>query len=167
MTQQDGSSMNDTGVGAALHGLVSAVVRTGLGGMSLTSLSTLATLERTGSRRVTDLAVIAGVTQPAMTSVVRSLEQTGLVERRVHPADRRVAHITITTSGTELLRIRRQAGAEGLEQLIQKLPADEVSSLIAALPALEHIRSFDDEDREPPTRQPFGQSPLSGGRALP
>jgi DNA-binding MarR family transcriptional regulator len=127
--------------------------------MSLTSLSTLATLERTGSRRVGDLAVIAGVTQPAMTAVVRSLEKSGLVERRVHGEDRRVAHITITTTGIDLLRIRRQAGAEGFEQLIQKLPAEEAASLIAALPALEHIRSFDDEDREPPTRQPYGQLP--------
>src|SRR5579863_9818712 len=99
MTQQGDTSVNDTGVGAALHGLVSAVVRTGLGGMSLTSLSTLATLERTGSRRVTDLAVIGGVTQPAMTAVVRSLERSGLVERRVHVEDRRVAHITITADG--------------------------------------------------------------------
>jgi DNA-binding MarR family transcriptional regulator len=155
MTRQprsSGTESNNTGVGAALHGLISAGVRSGLGGMSLTSLSTLATLERTGSRRVTDLALIGGVTQPAMTSVVRSLEQSGLVERRVHEDDRRVAHITITSSGIDLLRIRRRAGAEAFELLVHKLPAAEVASLIAALPALEHMRSFDEEHREPPSR---------------
>lgn len=152
----------DTGVGAALHGLISAGVRWGLGGMSLTSLSTLATLERTGSRRVTDLALIAGVTQPAMTSVVRSLEQAGLVERQERADDRRVAHITITSGGADLLRIRRRAGAENFEQLIHKLPANEVATLIAALPALEHLRSFDDEIREPAARPSYGQLPLSG-----
>jgi DNA-binding MarR family transcriptional regulator len=163
-TEGDGTEFGNTGVGAALYGLVSAGVRRGLGGMSLTSLSTLATLERTGSRRVTDLAVIAGVTQPAMTAVVRSLEQAGLVERREHPDDRRVAHITITGSGSALLRIRRQAGADAFELLIQKLPAEEVVLLIAALPAMEHLRSFDEEHREPPVRPPFGvlPSPSSG-----
>jgi DNA-binding MarR family transcriptional regulator len=131
--------------------------------MSLTSLSTLATLERTGPRRVTDLAVIGGVTQPAMTAVVRSLEQSGLVERREDPADRRVALITITGSGADLLRVRRRTGAEAFEQLVKKLPAKEVQTLIAALPALEHLRSFDDEHREPPARPPNGPLPPPSG----
>ena len=38
--------------------------------MSLTSLSTLATLELTGPRRITDLAANEGVTQPSMTALV-------------------------------------------------------------------------------------------------
>src|SRR5579863_1692110 len=47
--------------------------------LSLTSASTLATLERTGPRRITDLAAIEGVTQPAMTVLVRVMEESGLV----------------------------------------------------------------------------------------
>jgi DNA-binding MarR family transcriptional regulator len=127
--------------------------------MSLTALSTLSTLERTGPRRATDLAVIEGVTQPAMTAVVRSLEQSGFVKRQTDAADRRVALITITSSGVELIRVRRESGAEAFEQLIKKLPAKEVKTLIAALPALEHLRSFNDEHREPPTRPPNGSLP--------
>ncbi|MGA8372314.1 MAG: MarR family transcriptional regulator [Acidimicrobiales bacterium] len=136
-------------VATVLHGLISTGVRRGLRGMSLTSLSTLATLDRTGSRRITDLAVIEGVTQPSMTVLVRSLERSGLVERRGDPSDKRVALIAMTANGAELLRVRRQAGAEAFKQLIEKLPADEVAMLIAALPALEHLRSFDNEQREP------------------
>jgi DNA-binding MarR family transcriptional regulator len=138
-------------VATALHGLISAGVRRGVRGMSLTSLSTLATLDRTGPRRITDLAVIEGVTQPSMTVLVRSLERSGLVERRGDPTDKRVALIAITVKGTELLRARRRAGAEAFEQLIEKLPADEAATLIVALPALEHLRSFDNEQREPVT----------------
>lgn len=151
MAQRDSQAteISTTGVGAALHGLVSSGLKKRLGGMSLTSLSTLATLERTGPRRVTDLAVIEGVSQPAMTAVVRSLERSGLIERREDPTDRRVSHIMITSEGTDLLRERRQAGAENFEQLIEKLPADEVKTLIAALPALIHLRSFDDDHRDP------------------
>jgi DNA-binding MarR family transcriptional regulator len=158
-----GQVADNAAVGAALHGLISTGLRRGLGGMSLTSLSTLATLERTGPRRVTDLAVIEGVTQPAMTAVVRSLERSGFVERREDSADRRVALIAITSSGTDLLRVRRRTGAEAFERLIEKLPAKEVKSLIAARPALQRLRSFDEEHREPPTRPPSGpHSPPSG-----
>jgi DNA-binding MarR family transcriptional regulator len=159
MTRPSGSGergANNKAVGAALHGMLSVGLRRGLGGMSLTSLSTLSTLNRTGPRRMTDLAVIEGVTQPAMTAVVRSLERSGLVERRADPADGRVSLIAITSSGAEQIRIRRRAGAEAFEQLIEKLPAKEAKSLIAALPALEHLRSFGDEQREPPTRPPIG-----------
>jgi DNA-binding MarR family transcriptional regulator len=141
-------------VAIALHGLISAGVRRGLRAMSLTSLSTLATLDRTGPRRITDLAVIEGVTQPSMTVLVRSLERSGLVERRGDPTDKRVSLIAMTTKGNELLRARRKAGAEAFEQLIEKLPADEVAALVAALPALEHLRSFDNEQREPVTELP-------------
>jgi DNA-binding MarR family transcriptional regulator len=152
--QNDGgeTQADDTGVGAAVHGLISTGLRRGLGGMSLTSLSTLATLERTGPRRVTDLAVVEGVTQPAMTAVVRSLERSGFVQRREDPADGRVALIAITREGNDLLRIRRRSGAEAFEQLVNKLPAEEKALLIAALPALQHLRSIDDEEREPPNR---------------
>nr|WP_310794845.1 MarR family transcriptional regulator [Streptomyces sp. TLI_171] len=44
--------------------------------------STLATLYRSGLRRITELAAIEGVTQPAMTVLVRVMEESGLVEPR-------------------------------------------------------------------------------------
>jgi DNA-binding MarR family transcriptional regulator len=96
--------------------------------MSLTSLSSFATLHRRGPRRIRDLAVIEGVTQPSMTTLARSLERSGLVERRGDPTDERVSLIAIAAKGTDLLRARRRAGAEAFDQLIQKLPANEVAS---------------------------------------
>ncbi len=67
-------------VGRALQGLISAVVRNQPRDMSLTSLSTLSTLELTGPRRITDLALGEGVAQPSMTALVSSLERSGLVK---------------------------------------------------------------------------------------
>ena len=64
--------------------------------MSLTSAATLATLEKTGPRRITDLAVAEGVTQPAMTVLVRVMEESGLVERKGDPSDRRVTLVCLT-----------------------------------------------------------------------
>ena len=140
--------------GAALYGLVTAVIRRGPRDMSLTSLSTLATLDRSGPRRVTDLALIEGVTQPSMTVLVTTLERAGLVERRGDPGDRRVALVSATATGSDLLRARWRAGAETIVQLIDKLPPEETAALAAAVPALRHLRDLDNEQRDPATRSP-------------
>ena len=147
-----------TAAGEALYGLVTAAIRRGPREMSLTSLSTLATLDRTGPRRITDLAVIQGVAQPSMTVLVTTLERSGLVERRGDPADRRVALVALTTAGAELLRAQRRAGAEALVQLIDKLPPEEAAALAAAIPALRHLRELDSERRDPATGAPDGGS---------
>ena len=70
----------------ALYGLLTTVLRATPRDMSLTSAATLSTLELTGPRRITDLAVIQGVTQPSMTVLVTALERSGLVERQSDPA---------------------------------------------------------------------------------
>jgi len=144
--------------GEALYGLVTAAIRRGPREMSLTSLSTLATLDRTGPRRVTDLAVSQGVAQPSMTVLVTALERSGLVERKGDPADRRVALVALTTAGAQLLRAQRRAGAEALIQLIDKLPADEAAALAVAIPALRHLRELDSERRDPASGAPDGGS---------
>jgi DNA-binding MarR family transcriptional regulator len=144
-----------------LYGLVSDAVRRVPRQLSLTSVSTLATLERTGARRITDLAAIEGVTQPAMTVLVRVLEQSGLVERRGDPTDKRVALVAVTGAGATYVGDRRQAGADAFVQLIDKLPDDEVAALAAAIPALEHLRALGHEGREPSSR------PLASGSGVP
>src|SRR5580704_8490684 len=111
-------------IGRALYGLMAAVVRSQPRDMSLTSLSTLATLESTGPRRITDLASSEGVTQPSMTALVTALERSGLVERRGDPSDRRVALVALTSDGSDYIRARREAGVEDFAQLIDGLPAD-------------------------------------------
>ena len=109
--------------GTALYGLISEAVKQIPRDLSLTSASTLATLERTGPRRITDLAVIEGVTQPAMTVLVKVLERSGLVERRGDPTDKRVALVAVTKTGAAYVRSRRRrARADAFVQLIDKLP---------------------------------------------
>ena len=143
--------------GAALYGLVIGAVRRIPRELSLTSASTLSTLERTGPQRITDLAVIEGVTQPAMTVLVRVLEASGMAERRGDPTDRRVALVAVTEAGASYVRAQRRAGADAFVQLIGKLTGDEVTALIAAVPALEHLRELDGQERETPRRSPGSQ----------
>lgn len=129
-------------VGMALWALVIDATRRIPRTMSMTSLSTLSTLERTGPRRITDLAVIEGVTQPSMTTLVKVLERDRMVERREDPNDRRVALVAVTETGAELVRARRRANAEAFAQLIDELSDEDAAALAAAIPALDHLRAL-------------------------
>jgi DNA-binding MarR family transcriptional regulator len=123
-------------LGEALYAFAAGVIRRRSRTLSLTALSTLATLERTGPRRLTDLAVAEEITQPSMTSLVTQLEQLGFAERRRDPADARVVLVAITRAGGQFMRERRLAGAQALTDLIDKLDEQDAAQLGAALPAL-------------------------------
>jgi DNA-binding MarR family transcriptional regulator len=91
----------------------------------------LSTLERTGPRRLTDLAVAEGVTQPSMTAVVTQLEDVGYAERGRDAGDGRVVLVTITRDGRQHLRSLRRAHASALTTLIDKLPEPQLAALDA------------------------------------
>ena len=137
------------GVGLALQGLIARRCERQPRDMSLTSLSTLATLELTGPRRITDLAAIEGVTQPSMTALVTTLERSGMVERRSDPSDRRVALVTLTPDGLNYIQGLRKAGVEDFAELISELPVDEADALAEALTALTHLQRLDEDRRSP------------------
>jgi DNA-binding MarR family transcriptional regulator len=162
---RDPVSVDRTAVGEALYGLVTAAVRHSPREISLTSASTLGTLDRTGPRRITELAAVEGVAQPSMTVLVTGLERAGLVERQTDPGDRRVVLVALTPAGADYLRRRRRAGAEVFAQLIDKLPADEAAALMAAAPALAHLHDLDSEQRAASSRPADRSDPRSGGRS--
>lgn len=137
-------------IGSALFGLATRAVRRAPRDLTITSAATLATLDRTGPRRITDLAAIEGVTQPAMTVLVRVMEESGLVERRGDASDRRVTLVWLTEAGASYVRARRQRGVQTFARLIDNLADDEIEALMAALPALQHLAALDSQDREGP-----------------
>ena len=122
--------------------------------LSLTAVSTLSTVERTGPRRLTDLAVTEGITQPSMTAVVSQLEDHNFAERRRDSTDGRVVFVSMTRSGRQSLRSLRRTNAAALSTLIDKLPATDLNTLYAALPALRQLldlaAEIPDEARRPP-----------------
>jgi DNA-binding MarR family transcriptional regulator len=104
-------------------------------------------VDRTGPRRITDLAVSEGVTQPSMTALVTALEKGGLVERCPDASDQRVVLVALTEAGAGYLRARRQAGIAAFGELIGQLPAADTAAIIAAAPALRHLRELDEQRR--------------------
>ncbi|MGV9720163.1 MarR family winged helix-turn-helix transcriptional regulator [Nocardia beijingensis] len=150
MSLQDTAPGASAAIGAALYDLATTAVRRLPRDMSLTSAATLATLDRTGPRRITDLAAVEGVTQPAMTALVRVMEESGLVERRGDASDKRVTLVCLTEAGASYVRTRRQAGVHALERLIGELTGGEVEALVGALPALKRLAELESKDREGP-----------------
>jgi DNA-binding MarR family transcriptional regulator len=154
-----------TAIGEALYGLITLAVRNGPRQISLTAASTLSTLDRTGPRRLTDLAVIEGVTQPSMSVLVTGLEQAGLAERRPDPADKRVVLVVLTAAGSQYMRARRRAGAATFADLIDKLADDERAALAAAVPALNRLRELDSDRRAAAADGPHALETDEAGRS--
>jgi DNA-binding MarR family transcriptional regulator len=126
-------------LGETLFTLAGVAIRRRDRSLSLTAASTLVTLERTGPRRLTDLAVSEEVTQPSMTVLVTQLEGLGLVERRRDAGDARVVLVAITDAGRGRLLALRRGGAVALTTLIDKLDDSQAEALDAALPALRRL----------------------------
>ena len=118
-------------------------------GISLTAAATLANLERSGPRRLTALAVLEGVTQPAMTQLIGRLQDAGLVRREADPADGRVVQVRLTDRGRDLLARRRAVRAERLAVILDQISPEHRASLGAALPAIDALASA--QRHAPPT----------------
>ncbi|MEV1006036.1 MarR family transcriptional regulator [Streptomyces sp. NPDC049881] len=117
--------------------------------LSLTAVATLSTLERTGPRRLTELAAAEGVTQPAMTQLVSRLQDAGLAARAPDPTDGRVVLVGITDEGRAFLTRRRALRAERLLGLLDQLTPEDRAALEAALPAIDALTRLALEEPRP------------------
>lgn len=107
--------------------------------LSLTQLSTLATLDRHGALSPGELAAHEKVQPPSMTRVVAALEQQGFVERQPHVTDRRQVVVSLTERGRALLREDRRRRDAWLSRRLQELSEEERALLRAAAPVLERL----------------------------
>ncbi|GAA4870455.1 MarR family transcriptional regulator [Actinomycetospora straminea] len=125
---------------AALDGFAAWVIRsTASRDISLTTASTLATLDRDGPQRLSDLAVREGITQPSMTALVTRLERDGLATRGDDPGDRRAVVVTLTDAGREVLLARRTRRASRLADLLDQLGPEDRAAVDAAAGALSRL----------------------------
>jgi DNA-binding MarR family transcriptional regulator len=117
---------------------------TAVPGYSVTSRLTLARLQADGPARISDLARLEGVTQPAMTGLVNRLETEGLVTRTADPTDARAALVALTDSGREFVAARRVERARVLTGRIERLSDADRTAILAALPALDRLSNLTD-----------------------
>jgi len=107
--------------------------------VTLTQLSAMATLRKSGPMSAGELAAFERVQPPSMTKVLANLEERGLVRRDVHPADRRQAVLAITQAGEELLDSERRSRDMWLTKRLSTLTPDERALVQRVVPILEKL----------------------------
>ncbi|MFT4219749.1 MAG: MarR family transcriptional regulator [Microbacterium sp.] len=112
------------------------------GGLSPTAASTLLRLSEGGPQRVTDLARLEGVSQPAMTQLADRLVKEGLAVRRASEDDGRVVLLDATAAGAATVDARHTARVGRVGALLDALSASEREQVIGALPAFERLAAL-------------------------
>jgi DNA-binding MarR family transcriptional regulator len=105
----------------------------------------LSVVEQYGPITVGALAGHERVAAPTATRVVQKLEESGLVQKAVDQADRRVTHLTITRQGRALLAESRRRKTAWLASQLNALGPAQRSKLAAALDVLDSL--LDEADR--------------------
>jgi DNA-binding MarR family transcriptional regulator len=101
--------------------------RTGLSGSAAMLLNRLV---HEGPARLTTLACLEGISQPAMTQMIQRLERQGLVQRSSDPDDGRAAVVALAADG----RVKLALSSE-----------DEFSLVLAAQVALPILRRLNED----------------------
>ncbi|MBC7761329.1 MAG: MarR family transcriptional regulator [Candidatus Saccharibacteria bacterium] len=124
---------------AFVIGQLTRRLRSARGGLSHSLLSTLVSVAKHGPLRLADLAQAELVSAPSITRLVAELEAQALVSRTPDPADGRASLIQVTDAGLEAVQVARRVRQQMVAELLEPLTADEVTSIEAALPALERL----------------------------
>lgn len=109
-------------------------------------LSALATLIGEGPQRSGALAATEGITAPAMTRILNSLERLGYVERSTDPDDGRAQLVAATEAGHALVAQGRSARMQALQERYERLPADRRRAIVDALAGIEELTSGPNPD---------------------
>ncbi|MGD9960810.1 MarR family winged helix-turn-helix transcriptional regulator [Nocardioides sp.] len=109
--------------------------------LTLSQMSALATLRRSGAIRVGELARHELINKSSVTRLVANLEAMGYVAREVDPTDGRSLLVEITDNGHRLLAQSRECASAYLAGEVAQLSDQQRDALVRALPALQALVS--------------------------
>ena len=101
-----------------------------------------------------ELARRTGVSGPAVSQLLASLADAGLMERSELADDRRRRALTLSARGGEVLASAQALLRERLSALLGELPRPEADALARALPQVEAALSGAPPPRRPPPPRP-------------
>jgi DNA-binding MarR family transcriptional regulator len=104
-----------------------------------TQLLVLSELSAHGPMRIGEIAVRALCSQPTATTVVTSLESTGLVRREPDAADGRATIVVLTEVGRETIASLAHGEAELMSERMAELSPEDREHLRSAMPILRHL----------------------------
>ncbi len=104
-----------------------------------TQISLLFNIRRMQPVTAGDVAVAEGVTPPSITRSLSRLTERGLIVRRTHDDDGRVAVLSLTPEGEAECRRALRKRDEWLHDRLMELTQEEVDHLLEAVPLLERL----------------------------
>ena len=113
--------------------------RPGLGELTQSQLSGLATVSRCMPVRLGDLATREGVSASTVSRLVDSLVERGMVIRVRDPDDARSSLVSATADGLAFLDDLRRNGTTLIDGGLRSLGDTDRAAVLAALPALERL----------------------------
>jgi DNA-binding MarR family transcriptional regulator len=108
-------------------------------GLTPSQMSVLSSVVREGPLRVSELVTIEAVNPTMLSRIVGKLDDAGLITRVCDADDRRVVSVQVTEDGRRTHEQVREERNRTLTALLQGLPPDQSSAVLAALPALEAL----------------------------
>ncbi|MBE7195319.1 MAG: MarR family transcriptional regulator [Gordonia polyisoprenivorans] len=112
--------------------------------VSLTQLSALNTLSQQGPMTPGAMAAQERVQPPSMTRVIASLADLGMVKRDPHPTDGRQIIVTLSDLGQKVIADETHAREAWLRGQLEKLGADDLTTLRSAVDIMSGIVAGDD-----------------------
>ncbi|MGI8309827.1 MarR family winged helix-turn-helix transcriptional regulator [Saccharopolyspora hattusasensis] len=109
--------------------------------ITLSQLSALSCLHKTGAMTPGELAAREGVQPPSMTRVIAALEDAGLVARRAHPTDGRQAIVELTEAGRARIDEEVSIRERWLDQQLVDLSEEERRVLSQAVEIIDRLAS--------------------------
>jgi DNA-binding MarR family transcriptional regulator len=108
-------------------------------GLTISQLSTLATIEQDGPMTLGSLARVEQVQPPTMTALTGKLEAAGLITRTIDPEDRRIHRIEVTAAGSKLLARNRKRKNAFLDRRLRQLSEADRAILSRAAEIMERL----------------------------
>ena|SRR5438552_14005716 len=96
-------------------------------------------LSEEGELSVGDIAERHQASVPTISRMLNSLEQGGLIDRRIDPADRRAIRVSLTATGRQTHQRLIGAFSGALAQVIDPLSDSQLEDLIRAFGHLERL----------------------------
>ena len=114
------------------------------GGLTQSQVSALASVAQLGAPTLGALAARESVQPPSMTRIVGALEELGYVSRVVDAGDRRVARVTVTPQGNEVLARGRSLKNAFLADQLRRMPPGDRQSLGELTVLLERLLALEE-----------------------
>ncbi|MBN3817206.1 MarR family transcriptional regulator [Paraburkholderia sp. Se-20369] len=108
-------------------------------GLTLSQLSALARLEQNGPMTTAELARAESMKPQSMKTILASLEEEGLVQRKPHPTDGRQILFLLTRAGIDARQQRAVAKRAWLEAALDRLDPEDMQTLVAAIPLIKRL----------------------------